>query len=66
MHAQDMDVGDRHADFWRGLVIADRWVSRPHDITVGDHPALGRCTVMHYGMENRITWITERPIPEAA
>ena len=63
MHTREIAVGDHHADLWGELVIAGRWVSGPHDITVGDHPALGRCVVSHHGPENRIVWLTERPIP---
>jgi hypothetical protein len=62
MHARDIEAGDLHADLWDGLVIAGRWVSGPHDITVGDHAALGRCVVSHHGLEDRILWLTERPI----
>jgi hypothetical protein len=64
MHTREIEVGVLHADLWEELVVSGRWVSGPHDITVGDHSALGRCTVSHYGLEDRIVWITERPVPE--
>lgn len=62
MHEREIEVGDLHADLWEGLKIVSRWVSGPHDTTVGDHPALGRCVVSHYGLDDGIVWITERPI----
>lgn len=62
MHEREIKAGDLHADLWDGLVIASRWVSGLHDITVGYHPALGRCAVSHTGLEDRIVWITEKPI----
>lgn len=66
MHERKIQAGDLHADLWERLIIASRWVSGPHDTAVGDHPALCRCAVNHYGLDDRIVWITEKPITDTS
>lgn len=63
MHVKAIEVGDEHADLWEGLTITNRHVDGPADVTVGEHAAFGLAVVSHFGLENRIEWFTEQPIP---
>ena len=56
---------DEHACLWPALVIHERHIDGPEDVTIGSHPVLGLCVVSHYGASPLIEWMTRVPIPDA-
>jgi len=64
MNVMTMPVDVLHADLWGGLLIEERRINGPEDVTLGWHPVLGRCVVSYSPCASRVEWITHHPLPK--